>query len=537
MPVAFPRPWTRRVRFGRWSCLEILFPPSASHPDGAKQVALARLASIERLKGRLSQLMFEYRGALGHHVRAVELASAAGEEARAQHVCALIEALIRLGRDGGETEPLEQATGMCTALLIPHGSSSGSRLWIEVKHHQADALMAQARQQDNVAKARKAEEIYGEVLAGLSVDEDSCIASTAQLRRGQALLWVATRSGNKAIRERAVAALRSATASASINRDSQQYASAHGALGDALVATAQGEERKARLREAVQAYDTARLACSNEVSPFEWVNLHRKLGSTSGLLAREESDNKTLERSLSVLEMALQGIPSGFFKELRAEILLETGHLHSALATGGSWQSAQQRAILAYARGLAEPELRSKQPILWAQHTQRWAAGLLRLAKHTKDPALASEAIHGLQEALALCATSNHSLHGANIQHHLGSAFLTRAELLSSDDDLADAEVAYRHAIDLRPPEKMPLLWAQSVIGLASVLSALVESDPSRAPALSEVVQKLEHALQLDALQNKPHLIDTVASRLNTARLMLANSESKTTVAGIAVPR
>ena len=514
-----------------------LIPPSASHPHGPKQVAMARLASIERLKGQLFQLMFEYRGALGYHVRAVELVAAAGEEARAEHVCALIEALIRLGRDGGETEPLEQAAGMCAALLNSPWLKFGSRLWIEVKHHQANALMAQARQQDNVAKARKAEEIYGEVLAGLSVDEDSCIASTAQLRRGQALLWVATHSGNKAIRERAVAALRSATASASINRDSQQYAWAHGALGDALVATAQGEERKARLREAVQAYDTARLACSNEVSPFEWINLHLKLGSTSGLLAREESDNKTLERSLSVLEMALQGIPSGFFKELRAEILLETGHLHSALATGGSWQSAQQRAILAYARGLAEPELRSNQPILWAQHTQRWAAGLLRLAKHTKDPALASEAIHGLQEALALCATSNHSLHGANIQHHLGSAFLTRAELLSSDDDLADAEVAYRHAIDLRLPEKMPLLWAQSVIGLASVLSALVESDPSRAPALSEVVQKLEHALQLDALQNKPHLIDTVASRLNTARLMLAKSESKTTVAGIAVPR
>ena len=32
-----------------------LFPPSASHPDGARQVALARLASIERLKGRLSR--------------------------------------------------------------------------------------------------------------------------------------------------------------------------------------------------------------------------------------------------------------------------------------------------------------------------------------------------------------------------------------------------------------------------------------------------------------------------------------------------
>ena len=73
----------------------------------------------------------------------------------------------------------------------------------------------------------------------------------------------------------------------------------------------------------------------------------------------------------------------------------------------------------------------------------------------------------------------------------------------------------------------MPLLWAQSVIGLASVLSAVVEFDPSRAPALSEVVQKLDHALQLDALQNKPHLMDTIASRLNTARLMLANSDLK----------
>ena len=235
--------------------------------------------------------------------------------------------------------------------------------------------------------------------------------------------------------------------------------------------------------------------------------------------------------------MALQGIPSGFFKELRAEILLEAGHLHSALATGGSWQSAQQRAILAYARGLAESELKSNKPFLWAQQTQRWAAGLLRLAKHTKDPALASEAIHGLQEALKLCATGNHSLHGANIQHHLGSAFLARAELLSSNEDLAEAEVAYRHAIDLRPPEKMPLLWAQSVIGLASVLSAVVEFDPSRAPALREVVQQLDYALQLDGLQNKPHVIDTIASRLNTARLMLANSRSKTTVAGIAVPR
>ena len=150
-----------------------LFPSPASHPDSPKQVALARLASIERLKGRLSQLMFEYRGAIGHHVRAVELASAAGEEARAHHVCALIEALIRLGRDGGEREPLEQAAGMCTALLKSPWLKSGSRLWIEVKHHQADALMAASA---SARQRRECDERRGDLrrsVGGLSPDEDS----------------------------------------------------------------------------------------------------------------------------------------------------------------------------------------------------------------------------------------------------------------------------------------------------------------------------------------------------------------------------
>ena len=137
--------------------------------------------------------------------------------------------------------------------------------------------------------------------------------------------------------------------------------------------------------------------------------------------------------ALSLLETALQGIPPGLFKEQRTEILLELGHLHSALATGSSWQAAQERAILAYERALAHSELKSKKPFLWLQSKQRWALGLLRIAQASKDAHLISEAIKCLLEALKIFGIrkKHPSLFDGAYQHDLGSAFLARTELVS----------------------------------------------------------------------------------------------------------
>ena len=77
-----------------------LSPPPASHPDVPKQVALARLASIERLKGRLFQLMFDYRAChrASRESRGACRPRREKKPARTMSV-RLIEALIRQGRD------------------------------------------------------------------------------------------------------------------------------------------------------------------------------------------------------------------------------------------------------------------------------------------------------------------------------------------------------------------------------------------------------------------------------------------------------
>src|SRR6185295_1805895 len=183
-----------------------------------------------------------------------------------------------------------------------------------------------------------------------------------------------------------------------------------------------------------------------EAAPFEWVNLRLKLGNTSGALAREEKDANRIYIALSILESGLQRIPAGLFRELRAEILLGMAQLHLARAIGEHWETPLQRAILVFQRALAEPELKSSKPLLWSQNQQKWAAAKLRIARHTQDARLASEAIDGLLESLKIFDVAKHAFHCANIHHDLGSAYLARAELLPSNHDLAAAEAAYRQA-------------------------------------------------------------------------------------------
>jgi tetratricopeptide (TPR) repeat protein len=392
------------------------------------------------------------------------------------------------------------------------------------------------RQQYNVGHLEKAAATYAEILAAPPLEQDNSIVGTLRLLQGQTLLLIGGRPGQKAAQERAAGILREGTAAAEDSRDPNLIGSTCVALGDALVAMAAGEQRAILLNEAARLYETARLAISYETTPFEWIQLYFKLGSVVGTLARDAKDDKQIHDALSLLETALQGIPPGLFREQRAEILLEIGHLHATRAIGDHWYGPLQRAIEAYDRALTEPDLKSHKSFLWAQNKQRWATAKLRIARHRKDAGLTGVAIAGLLEALQTYDLQKHSRQYASIQHDLGSAFFLRAELLLNEEDLAAAEAAFLRALELRPAEQLPMPWAQSLLGLASVLTAAMEHDPSRASELQDVADQLQRALGLAALQDKPAIIDTIATQLDQVRIKLAKTEAESSV-GVSVHR
>jgi hypothetical protein len=510
---------------GPCAALELLASLTKSTLETEIPSAAISPASIARLKGWLLQLTFDYRRAIGQHVIAVELSVARGEETRAQYICSLVEALVCFGQDLKNPEPLQRAAAMCAKLLESAWLQPGSRLWIEIKRHHADALAEQARQQYNGGHLEKAASIYGEILAAPPLGLDNSIVCTFQLSQGQTLLLLGARPGKKATQEQAVGILRDAAIAARDSHNPYQIALSHLALGDALLATAMGEQRSLRLNEAAQIYEAARLAISYDSAPIEWIKLYFRLGTVMGTLARDTKDGKQIYDALSLLETALQGIPAGLFKDQRAEILLEVGHLHATLAIGDRWYVPLQRTIEAYDRALAEPELKSQKSFLWAQNKQRWAAAKLRMARHHKDAELIGAAIEALLEVLQSYDLQKHSRQYANVQHDLGSAFSMRAEFIPNHQDLSAAEAAFLQAVELRSPDQLPVPWAQSILGLASVLCVAIEANPSRMPALQAIANQLQRALGLEALQNNQRIINNIASRLTQVRGKLANTE------------
>jgi hypothetical protein len=63
-----------------------------------------------------------------------------------------------------------------------------------------------------------------------------------------------------------------------------------------------------------------------------------------------------------------------------------------------------------------------------------------------------------------------------------------------------------------------------------------MEHDPSRTSELQDVADQLQRAVGLDALQDKPAIIDTIATQLDQVRIKLAKTEAESSV-GVSVHR
>ncbi len=514
--------------------LEDASPVAHTLDEHGPAAALAQLAGASRsaarpehnaallaIQAKLRELDFDYRRAVDLHLQAVDQLVDAPEE-RARFAHALIDTLIRFGRAFRQPDALERAAALCASLLGSPQSNDDPDLRRRLKTSEGDAFLEQGKQLPNYAASlTRAEAAYREALATLPPDAGGEVAGALHARRGEALLALATRTNVAALFDQAAEAFRQAAAILDRSRHPQPFADVQTGLGDALVASAKGERRAARLAEAIAAFDLARGTYPPAVDPCAWAEVQAKYGSARGTLAREGSDREGIEEALLACERALQVLRPGLFALRRAEVLAEIGVLHAALAAGADWLASLRLAAAAYALADAEPQLRAERPLLWVQNKQRWCGALLRLGADAENMDLLGPPAEGLVACGEALAARKNPWVAAAVEHAMGETLAARARLTDSLADLHAAEAAYRRAVALRSPQTAPQQWAQSWIGIASVLSRTVERDESRVDDLRQVARHLEAALELEAVQGSQTLVQTIVARLADARQVL----------------
>lgn len=249
------------------------------------------------------------------------------------------------------------------------------------------------------------------------------------------------------------------------------------------------------------------------LAPVQLASVFIGLGNAFGMMFRLTSDVGRLRRSTEAYMGAAARCPK---EEAPLAWALGQNHLAAnleALAEATHAAEPLDAAAKAY-QAVAETLGRGNYPHDWALAQMRLGLVLGKLA--VKVPGRAKDlkdAVVAFENALQVITREAMPGRWAELQNHLGAAYLALGEQLQGNSGLEAAAQAFRRALEVRRRDLAPLLWAQSANNLGAAAFALAKRTGDAA-LLNEAHACFEGAIEVYAHEGRAKTVQVIENNL-----------------------
>jgi tetratricopeptide (TPR) repeat protein len=339
-----------------------------------------------------------------------------------------------------------------------------------------DALMLLGSQSGENEPLEEAIEIYREALTELPRERSPRDWARAQNGLGISLWLLGSRQGDTEMLEEAIAAYHMALTERAQVHEPLEWAQTYNDLGNTLATLGQLKSGTKRLEEAVQAYETALLERTIEAKPLDWAQTKNNLGVALWYLGQREGSTKRLEEAVATLKASFK-----IYNRQKTPLdwSQTQNNLGLVLWTLGNWENSTERfkeAVKAFQEALRERE-RGRVPLLWAQTQNNLGLAFLSLGQRAKEVRKLEQGVRAFRLALCERTPERAKMDWAQTQNNLGAVLWSLGILKDGTKELEEAVHAYRNALSVYTREEAALEWAQTQHNLGNALAVLGDRD------------------------------------------------------------
>ncbi|MEM6821894.1 MAG: tetratricopeptide repeat protein [Verrucomicrobiota bacterium] len=286
-------------------------------------LVLTRSAEFSAKQGQyvadlLPDFIAKVRRLLGPHSDSNSQSSTWNTEGKVRSQFALADALLTLGQQSGESQPLTEAIDLYREVLNEWTREKVPLDWATTQNNLGTALRSLGERESGTERLKDAVKAYEAALEERTQEKVPLDWATTQNNLGNALRSLGERESGTERLEAAVKAYEAALKERTQEKVPLAWAATQYNLGIALVRLGERESGTERLESAVNAYEAALKERTQEKVPLSWAMTQNNLGSALRRLGERESGTERLEQAEKMYLGALK-----LFETARAEYYIE----------------------------------------------------------------------------------------------------------------------------------------------------------------------------------------------------------------------